>query len=288
MAIVELVGNFLEILQGELDLIACLLVVDQGADRPLAGFHLVDNGLGVRDEGAGVGGRPLDFSDRGEEVVVELGIVHQFADSALAVADLGGDVLQIRDGLGKFWSVVDDQLVDSLEQAAALAAPKTLADISHDLFQPVAQRAQLRDDLVHIDGIPGLDLCARWQERHVARTNGDLDVVAAKQAGRGHRGERVVGDVDFRLDAEYRFGPAPRQAGLSHGADPHSCHQDVIAVVKAFQIVEPGEKHIALRLENAPSVERLERHPEQGHAEKEKEPYADGLHAIIHGRSPVV
>jgi hypothetical protein len=252
----------------------------------LAGLDLIDDGLRVRHEIPGVGGGALDVADAGEQLVVQLRVVEELAERALAAVQLFRDLLEVGGGGGDFIAVFRDELVEFLEEAATLAA-EGLADVVGDALQLGAERAELGDHLVHVRRAPRPDLAAGTQGRQPGAAETHLEVVGAKEGRLLHAGDGVLRNLHGRVDLQHGFDALRSEAGAGDGADFDACHEDFVAGLEPLEVGESGGERVALRLEDLPAGERFECHPGQGDAEQEEEPDAEVLLRVIHGCSTV-
>ena len=287
----ELIGDRAEIRDRALEIGRGFLVEDERAEGALAEFDVIDDRLGVGDEGAGIGGDALDFADAGDQVVVHFRIVDEAAEGAFALVELSGDLLEVGHRRSDLFGIIGDDFVEFLEEAGRLAvAVDGTGDAAESAFEFFAEIAEFAHDGVDVGRDPGLDFGPVFERGGGGGAEVDADVVRADQAGHDDGGGGVTFDGDLRVDAEDGFG-APAggcQIGLFDGADFYAGHAHFVALLELLQTLEASDERVAAIFENFTVTEGLEGDPDEGETEEEEKTDAGGVLGVVHGvKSPV-
>ena len=210
--------------------------------------------------------------DGREQLVMQLRVVDQLPEGALAAVDLARDVLEVGHRVVESGGIVRDQLVDLLEDPAAgpRLAIDGLAEGAKRVLELLPEPADLRHDRVQVGRFGGLDLRAVGEGGGTRCAHVDRNEVSADQSRHDDRRSRVACDRDLRVDLQDRLGAASGQAGQLDRSDLDAGETHLVTGLQLLQVVEARDQGVAALLEELAVAEGLERHPDEGDAEEEE------------------
>ena len=138
VAVVNFLENLVEVGHGPGGLVVAGIVIDDLAQRALAGLDLGDDVVGVGQKGVrvvrrlfDVGGGALQIADGGEGGDVQLVAVDESAHRSLPLGDAVGNDLGVVEGGGDIGLVILDKLGEGPEQLVYLFAAEALGQVFH-------------------------------------------------------------------------------------------------------------------------------------------------------------